>query len=115
MKYFVTAAQRKASGSSCYHEFSKGNWDENAPVFWKEDSIYMEDDLWTELEGYKLLSSTIPTYDPYGPTRVSQNQWEQIVKAAKTRGGELYAAIAEADAWARENFKDHPVFTILGI
>ena len=39
MKYFLNEDERKASNSTCYHEFAQGEWDENISMFWNNDSL----------------------------------------------------------------------------
>ena len=62
-----------------------------------------------------IIISAIPKYAPFGETEVIETQWNTVLEAAKEKGGETYAAILEADVWVKENFKEHKVFTILGL
>ena len=110
MKYFTAVENRKGS---MYYEFFKGKWD--GKTFWKNDSICVHDDVWYGLEIDLIIISAIPKYAPFGETEVIETQWNTVLEAAKEKGGETYAAILEADVWVKENFKEHKVFTILGL
>jgi hypothetical protein len=111
MKYFVTNNEREGT---CYHEFFLGSWDEQS--FWKNDSIYLDDDILTmNLGFYEALKKVVPTYDPYNETEFSREDWENVRKnipGSDIKSLELYA---EADEWAQENFKRFSKFTIIGI
>ena len=114
-KYFLNEVERKASNSTCYHEFFKGEWDENACEFWNETSINIHDDLMSSLGLDTLLLSIADNYDPLGVTKINREQWEKIYARAEEIGGSLFEAICEAASWAEENFRQHKVFTILGM
>lgn len=43
MKYFLNEVQRKASNSTCYHEFFRGKWDKDACVHWNNDSLNIDE------------------------------------------------------------------------
>lgn len=108
LKYLVNLNERDGT---CYHEFQKGKWNDE---FWFEDSIYLSDDFMSR-DLYELISACAPEYDPYGVTVITRRQWNDICALAKNHAPETAAIIAEADVWARENFKTNDVFTILGI
>lgn len=110
MKYFCTNSERK---SSIYHEFQKGKWD--GRTFWKDDSLYLYDDILYSLNIGELFLSIIPNYDELGETEVNESQWNKIYKSAELIGGEVKAVIDEAEVWARETFRVYSMFTILGI
>ena len=115
MKYFLNEVERKASNSTCYHEFVKGEWDENACVFWNNDSLNIHDDLLTSLGLDALILSIVDDYDPVGETKISKEQWRKIYAKAEKIGGNLLEAIHEVVPWAEANFRQHEVFTILGV
>ncbi|MBP3655373.1 MAG: hypothetical protein J6K32_01605 [Clostridia bacterium] len=115
MKYFVTEHERKESGSTCYYEFHKGDWDENTMDFWREDSISLHDDVMYESGFDSLIMDHVPEYAPFGTTRISAASWAKIVQAARRTGGEIAELVLEADAWALGVFEEHEVFTILGL
>ncbi len=115
MKYFLNEAEREASGSTCYHEFFKGRWDDSAPIFWSNDSLNIHDDFMFSLGLERLLLSVVDEYDPFGVTEISEEQWKEIYVKAKQIGGSLFEAILEAVPWAEDNFRQHKVFTILGL
>ncbi len=110
LKYFCTEEKREGT---CYHEFQKGKWDEH--TFWKEDSLLISDDVLAELKLGRLFRKGIQDYDPYGPVEVNKAQWSVLLELAGESGGEILAALQEADIWAQECFAAEDVFTILGI
>lgn len=110
MLYFSTEVERCGT---CYHEFQKGEWKRKR--FWKEDSLLIHDDIYHRLELGKLISGVIAEYDPYGITKVSKEQWDEIYRIAEEIGGEIFYAISEANVWVCKNFESEEVFTILGI
>ena len=110
MKYFRTNSELNGT---CYHEFQKGKWD--GVTFWKNDSLYLYDDILYDLKIVELLLSVIPAYDEFGETEINELQWNEICNTAASIGSELKAVIDEADVWARETFKTYRIFTILGI
>lgn len=115
MKYFLNEDERKASNSTCYHEFAKGEWDENISMFWNNDSLNIHDDLLTEIGLDKLILSIVDDYDPLGQTIIDKEQWESICAKAEEIGGALLDAIYEVTPWAEANFQQYEVFTILGL
>lgn len=115
MKYFMNEAERRASESTCYHEFYKGKWDKDAMVFWSEDSLNIHEDLMAASGLDKLILSIVEDYDPYGETEIDFNQWKKICIKAEEIGGSLLEAIKEVEPWAEDNFSQNEVFTILGI
>ena len=111
MKYFVTASQRKGT---CYHEFWRGKWD--GVSFWSPDSILLHDDVLDDCRAFaEAMLAVIPAYAPFGITEVTHPQWEAVGALAEAAGGNAAELYAEADAWAREVFRTHDRFTVLGI
>ena len=111
MKHFVTAAQRQGT---CYHEFWRGKWD--GVSFWAADSILLHDDILDECRGFaEALLAVIPTYASFGVTEVSRPQWEAVGALVGAMGGSAAELYREADVWAKEVFRTHACFTILGI
>lgn len=115
MKYFLNEKERQASNSTCYHEFVKGRWDDNAMVFWNSESLNIHDDLMIALGLDRLIQGIVEGYDPYGETAVNAIQWKQICAEAEKIGGSLLEVVSELSPWAEENFRQNSVFTILGI
>lgn len=115
MKYFLSETERKASKSTCYHEFFKGKWDENTVLFWSKDSVNLHDDLMIALGLDQLILSIVESYNPFGATEINAKQWESIYTEAEKVGGSLFEAIREIAWWVEDNFTQNSVFTILGI
>lgn len=110
MKYFVMLDECK---NTCYHEFYKGEWDEE--TFWKNDSLYLHDDFLFDLKLEDLFYEVNSSYDPFGEVEMDKKHWQQICENARSVGGEALEAIEELNEWVSEAFKDYEVFTILGI
>ncbi|MDE6501155.1 MAG: ribosomal protein S18-alanine N-acetyltransferase [Ruminococcus sp.] len=110
MKYFIYENQRN---STCYHEWYKGHFD--GISFWKSDSLLISEDMHFMLGLEEIFSMIIPDYDPVGETEVSENQWIMIMKKASETGGQIYECLKEADSWVTETFKEHNVFTMIGM
>lgn len=110
MKYFMMLDECKGT---CYHEFYKGKWDEK--TFWKNDSLYLHDDILFDLKLEEVFYEANSSYDPFNETEINELQWQRIYKMAKTLGGEVFEVINEANEWATKTFKEYGLFTILGI
>lgn len=110
MKYFVGVNDLKGT---VYHEFQKGTF--NGKTFWKDDSIYIHDDLLCTLGLSDIFASVIPQYSYTGVTEVNQEQWKKIMHKALLIGGKTKECIIEADEWVKVTFEEYDVFTILGI
>lgn len=109
MKYFVFDNQRK---NTCYHKFYKGKWDRK--TFWKYDSISLHDDfMYCHLE--EAIAEVIPTYDPYGETEISKEEWCEIGKIIAAKSKESQEIYNEANLWLKEVFQNYDCVTILGI
>ncbi len=110
MKYFCFDHERKGT---CYHEFYKGKFDGFS--FWKNDSLFIHDDIHYELGMKDLFLSVIPEYNDCGEIEVNMDQWNRIKYNAFYIGGHLYQAILEADIWVQETFLNCSVFTMIGM
>ena len=109
MKYFVLDDQRKGT---CYHEFYKGKWDEH--TFWNADSISLHDDFM--FDGFvDAIVEVVPTYDPFGETEISIEEWNEIGKIILTKDQESQEVYNEANRWLKDVFKTYTCFTVLGI
>lgn len=113
MNFFVDEKKRKASHSTCYFEFQKGR--HQGDQYWLPDSISISDTLWDRYHISDLIRSVIKNFDYYGPTAVTKNQWDEIMKLSQEAGGAWAQITAEAAPWVKECFKKQDVFTIMGI
>ena len=112
MHYFCTEKERKASHSSCYLEFQKGEYRGN---HWLSDSISLHDDIFHELHLYQLFVKAIPDFDHYGITEVNQCEWEKLREFALEQGEEVQSLIEELSIWVSDCFEVEKIFTICGI
>ena len=110
MAYFIKEAERQGSS---YFEFQRGNW-RKEKKHWKKDSIVIEETDFCDFL-CDVIASVIPRFDYYGATIISEPQWNRIREEALSIGGEVRAAVEEADSWIRETFREHDCFTIFGI
>ena len=110
MKYFIFNNQR--NGSS-YHEFYKGQWDEK--TFWKADSILLHDDYLFDNGFVDAIIDIIPTYDPFGETEITADEWKKIGNLILTKDEKSQEIYFEANEWLEDVFKEYNCFTILGI
>ena len=110
MKYFIFNNQR--NGSS-YHEFYKGKWDEK--TFWKADSILLHDDYLFDNGFVDAIIDIIPTYDPFGETEITADEWKKIGNLILTKDEKSQEIYFEANEWLEDVFKEYNCFTILGI
>lgn len=112
MRYFITEVQRKVRHSTCYFEFQTGQKKyEYQPVFWKEDSLLLDDDCVNETGFYKI----IPNFAPFGITRISKEAWRVMESRAAREGGVMQEMLEELSPWAEKNFAQYAYFVILGI
>ncbi|MBR5234440.1 MAG: hypothetical protein IKW03_09540 [Clostridia bacterium] len=110
MKYFIFNNQR--DGSS-YHEFYKGKWDEK--TFWKSDSILLHDDYLFDNGFVDAIIDIIPTYDPFGVTEITADEWKKIGNLILTKDEKSQEIYFESNEWLEDVFKKYNCFTILGI
>lgn len=111
MKYFVNERERKASNSTCYFEFQRGNY-KNC---WLHDSISISDTLWDEFNLSELFHNIIENFDYYDHNVVTKKQWDEIVKISQKSNTIWREVIAEAVPWVSECFEENEVFTIIGM
>lgn len=110
MNYFISEEERKGT---VYYEFQKGPFD--GISFWKEDSILLSDDIYSEIGLGKLLKKLIPDYDDCDNTEINEEMWRLIKEEAFYIGGKLFECIREAEEWVDEAFGEYDVFTIIGL
>ena len=84
-------------------------------LFWKEDSICIDDDDLFDCDFIEILIKYVPNYDPFGETEITKHQWEQIKTDCLLSGGKSAAIVKGADKWMIDTFSKHPIFTILGL
>ena len=106
--YFIKPQDREGT---CYHEFYRGKWKKD---FWNENSICIDDDDMT-VRFVELIRKFVPSYDYYGITEITLEQWQQIKGEGLLTNNETADIITQAESWMEETFAKHKVFTILGI
>lgn len=112
MQYFITEAQRKQSGGTCYFEFQTGQKNKNyKPIFWKHDSLLLHMDIVDRAELYKIF----PDFNYYGITIIPKATWDKIQSNAENESIVIKEIINELRTWAENNFKIFDYFLILGI
>ena len=96
-----------------YWEFFAGEWVYGRDEFWNEGSICIDWEPYFEIEG--IIWDVIPEYNSFGETQINRMQWEEICRKAIQKSEVAAQIVQEADLWATEVWKNHNVFTILGI
>lgn len=113
MTYFVKEPERKASHSSYYFEFQKGQYRD---VHWKADSVSIHADVWDELALSALFLSAAPNFDDCGLTPINAAQWEALVRHAEEQGTPWEDIIHELTPWVKSCPGDDGIlFTVLGL
>ena len=107
--YFVKSKDRDGT---CYHEFYKGKW--KYCDYWHKDSICIDDDDMSE-RLVEIIRKYVPDYDYFGETEITFLQWQQIKHDALEVSDEAAEIVKQAEPWVEENFKEHKVFTLLGV
>lgn len=111
MRYCCTVFQRVGT---CYHEFRKGSFRQGSS-HWSSDFLLLHDNILQRSGFGKILQETLPAYNQYGITVVNWTQWQCILQHALAQGGGAELVALEVNEWAEDTFRDHAVFTILGI
>ena len=111
MKYFLTDEERKATGSTCFHEFCNGAQDSDNFIFREGEGLHIHDELMFATGLRKIIRRVVKDYDRYGITVVSREQWLEILSDAIGEGGECKEAIMQLLPWANENFEKYDYFS----
>ena len=112
MKYFIDEETRRASHSTCYFEFMVGKYQNKC---WLPDSISISEGLFDKLKLHEVISSVVPSFDYYGLTEISRDDWNKILDKANWVGGKTQEAFEEANKWTKLAFSSDNVITICGI
>lgn len=112
MKYFITGEERKKSGSTCFIEFQRGEYDNE---IWHISSICIDEELFYDLKLRKLFSSVLPQFDYFGITQVLPEHFARVKDAASTYLPETAECINELDSWLKQENEDGVMFTIVGM
>lgn len=51
-------------------------------IFWKNNSLYLHDDILFELKLEDLFYEVNSSYDPFGKVEMDRTYWQQIYKVA---------------------------------
>lgn len=86
-----------------------------AGTHWLEDSLYISEDLFQELELKKIFDLSLKSFSYFGITIVTQNEWENTKKVATQDFPLSCEIIKEIDDWAKVCFEKSNCFTICGI
>ncbi len=111
VKYFLNAAQRKDSRSTCYFEFQRGSHREK---HWLQDSLYLHADQFDALRLYELCAEAVEGFNYYGPTAVHPVQWAHMIRLSADNDP-WQEIIAELTPWVESCFGKYKCFTICGI
>lgn len=112
MRYFVNADERKKSGSSCFIEFQRGEYNGSC---WRDDSLCMSDEIFHELKLNRLFSRVLPQFDYFGITPVSLEGFQKIKQASEGFSEEIYECILELEDYFKDDYNVDILFTICGM
>ena len=113
MRFCVWNSERHGT---CYHELYKGQWDPENPEFWRDDSLYIHDDIFCEYpELQNAIKKVIPSYDSYSETVVTKQNWVEIGVQITNANQDTHDFFNEIDEWAKPVLSTYGMFTILGI
>ncbi len=112
MRFFVTAAEREAGGSTGFLEFQRGAF---RGKYWLPDSICLPAELFSQSGLSALLRETLPGFTPYNVTRVTKKQWNALLAASAGADAQTQAMLAELSPWADACFSRCRVFHIIGL
>jgi len=94
-------------------EFMRGHLKEE---HWLESSIYMTEEIFQAANLEEILTTTIGNFNYYGPTEITEQDWNRIRKAADVSNSEIAKiVISEIDDWSKDCFQTETCFTICGI
>lgn len=111
MKYFVLNSERRGT---IYYEFCKGKWD--GETFWKDDSIYLHDDVLYENQDFlNALVKIKPSFDLFGVTEFSREEWGRLRSEVQSYPNGCREMFKELDVWVMDTFSAYECFTVLGI
>lgn len=100
--------------SGSYIEFQKGDFNLHG-CFWLSDSLFLSDDIANSCNLADLFSQAIPSFNYYGSTVVSSDQWNTIKELGGNFSPVVQEILAEIDEWAYNCFLSEKCFSILGI
>lgn len=122
MKYFLTV---KDNYPSYTYEFQKGKWEEpdwedescwSMDLFWKEDSLLLDDDVLFENEGFAdALYGVLKDFNSFNEVSFTVREWEEIFKRASQADNSSEEMALEANQWMKEAFAEYEYVTIIGV
>ncbi len=111
MKYFIDEDTRKQRGGTCYFEFQQGMSND----FWRDDSILLHADIFDDMGLYKFFKEGLGSFDYYGHTVISADEWDKLYKLALSKGDETAELFGELNSWAEECYKHNDVIVVIGV
>lgn len=93
-------------------EFMKGNF---FGTHWLEDSIYIPEDLFQQMELGKIFSTCLNHFSYFGITTVIPSEWDNMKKVVEKNFPYSFEIITEIDSWVQVCLETEKCFTICGI
>ncbi|MBB5182074.1 hypothetical protein [Catenisphaera adipataccumulans] len=87
-----------------YFEFMPGPYDGRTG---NEDSLYLNVEIFDDLELKELITEIIPEFDSYGITTVVADEWKQLAARSEV--------FAEMQDWAADVYKQYDEMTLIGL
>ncbi len=113
MRFCVLNSERQ---DTCYHELYKGKWDSEKMEFWRDDSLYIHDDIFVQYPKLiRAIKKAVPSYDAYNETAITAHDWDEIGKLLAECDQDTKAFYAEINEWAGQVLEEYGVFTMLGL
>ena len=108
MSYVISPKDREGT---CYMEFMKGEYKNKC---WLDDSILIDEEIFSELLLHRYIKKIVPEFDYYGITEINRQQWQEIIDIVPD-DSEAFKALNELSSWAYKTFKEYEIITILGM
>lgn len=109
-KYFMTKDQ------VVDHDVFEWARPSEVEAFWGEDSLYLDEDDFVDVQGEKLFQEALPagTFLYYGPSQIDHQAWDQLKKIAACHYPQALLLLQEADPWVQACLAEYSHFMIYG-
>lgn len=109
-KYFMTKDQ------VVDHDVFEWARPSEVEAFWGEDSLYLAEDDFVDVQGEKLFQEALPagTFQYYGPSKIDHQAWDQLKKIAACHYPQALLLLQEADPWVQACLAEYSHFMIYG-
>lgn len=110
--YFFNDDER--GKSTCAIEFQKGRLSND--MFHKDDSMYLWDDHFWQLDIESLFMEVLPEFDMFTlECEINEEKWTAIVEASKRYSRITQQIVAEMDPWMLDAIREYSCVTVIGV